>query len=671
MHAGLSGLTAEEVEPARRLILDALEQAASEGVLLDARLAALRDLRVAQRGWPAGSMPAGLSRLIHAVPLLLQGVPLRTAFAPDEEMAQLSVQVADPDFFGQVLGDMLGRQERLCAYVEPDPDFFRKRDEAETAMLESSRRAMGENQFRALHSAESAPAKRPSTAAERDTLPCIRPAELSLEPRQLPALAPTQADVECVGAATNGMTQVRVAFDLTSLAQEHPAWLQLYAELLPELGARSMSYARAASWRRERVSGFGMLLDSLTGADGDLTVCMSFQASAPREDQHFIVPVLQAWISCPSFDDKDRLRYLIQSIINRRLNGLSAAGHTLAEFAACACLSAKSAFDDQRLGLGSISFLAELRKMAVSELGIDSLARSLRELHERITGQRPQALCIGLPEDVVILQPDLEALVQAVVAASAAQKPMAAGDAVAFANVTWPLCLTPASGELGAPRSWKRSEVPVARALNLPGLVQHCVQAWHAPLPGHPDAPILAVAAELLVQRWLHPALRERGGAYGAMAAYRPEQCAFVVSSFRDPRLAATYEDIDAAVWALGHEALPQIDVDEAIVGIMKTLDKPQAAVNEALLAWRNRTRSIGIADRALYRSRVLACNAPRLKEVALRWLATELPHRAAAVGRIDQDLAGLTLWNPPDLADAGAVKQPMAAANNTSAQFE
>jgi Zn-dependent M16 (insulinase) family peptidase len=640
MHAGLSGLRAEQVAPARELILDALAHAVRNGVPMAAREAALRDLRVAQRGWPAGPMPTGLGRLIQAVPLLLHGVPLRNAFAPEEEMAQLAALVAAPDFFADVLGDMLNRSACVCAHVEPDPDFLRKREQAEASMLNETLQAMDDRQKQALCNNVAGLRKRAATAEERNTLPCTRPTDLGLVPRQLPSLLAAPVDVECAGAATNGMTQVRVTFDMTPLLQEHPAWLQSYADVVPELGVRGLSSADAASWRRTRVSGFGMVLDSITDAAGDLTVSLSFQASAPREDQDLIAPVLQAWINDPSLADTERLRYVIQTMVDRRLNGLPAAGHALAELAACAMLSAKSAFDDRRLGVGSTGFLADLRSTAASESGLDNISRRLDELRKRLTATRPRVLCIGLTEDVRTLEPQLKALVEAVTGVPVAERPVAKDHAAR-----------------------EPVPAPVALALHLPGLVQHCVQAWPAPLPGHRDAPILAVAAELLVQQWLHPALRERGGAYGAMAAYRGEQCAFVVSSFRDPRLVASYEDFDAAVWALAHEALPQTDIDEAIVSVIRQLDKPLAPADEALLAWRNRTRGIDIAHRAMYRARVLACSAPRLREVALRWLTAGTPHRAAAVGHIGQDLAGLVLWNPPDLADSGTVRHRATAA--------
>ena len=104
----------------------------------------------------------------------------------------------------------------------------------------------------------------------------------------------------------------------------------------------------------------------------------------------------------------------------------------------------------------------------------------------------------------------------------------------------------------------------------------------HPVIGAHPDAPVLSVLAAFLRNGFLHRSIREQGGAYGGGASHDPNIAAFRFFSYRDPRLVETLTDFDAAItWLLAtqHE---QLALEEAILSVMASLDKPGSPAGEA-----------------------------------------------------------------------------------------
>ncbi|MEK5750253.1 hypothetical protein, partial [Acinetobacter nosocomialis] len=79
--------------------------------------------------------------------------------------------------------------------------------------------------------------------------------------------------------------------------------------------------------------------------------------------------------------------------------------------------------------------------------------------------------------------------------------------------------------------------------------------------------------AAYLRNGYLHSAIREKGGAYGGGASYDGNACAFRFYSYRDPRLAETFNDFEASIqWLLNAEQ-KEHQLEEAILGLVSGMD--------------------------------------------------------------------------------------------------
>jgi len=153
---------------------------------------------------------------------------------------------------------------------------------------------------------------------------------------------------------------------------------------------------------------------------------------------------------------------------------------------------------------------------------------------------------------------------------------------------------------------------------------------------------VLTVLGGFLRNGFLHRAIREQGGAYGGGASHDAGIAAFRFYSYRDPRLAETLRDFDLAVsWMLDtqhqHRAL-----EEAILGVIGSMDKPSSPAGEAKQHFHNRLFGRSHATREQFRQRVLEVTLDDLRRVTETYLKPELASTAVVThaGQLDSTAA-------------------------------
>jgi Zn-dependent M16 (insulinase) family peptidase len=262
-------------------------------------------------------------------------------------------------------------------------------------------------------------------------------------------------------------------------------------------------------------------------------------------------------------------------------------------------------------GVGGLPFYGALQKQSKTPEGIAEIATQLADLHKRIVSRAPTVLCSGIEDDAAALGARLQF-----------RAPPATPDGVSSHGSC--------------------ENLAANAALHAVSQINHCVIAWKVPGEHHPDAAALAVTAVLISNQVLHQALREKGGAYGGSARYEGNAGIFSMASFRDPRLAGTYADFDSAIQIVLESEFSAEQVEEAIIGVIKVLDRPETPHAEVLSAWNMHHRGLNEATRTQFRSGVLSCTMTHVKAATKRWLRDGLPSRAAFVGDVKQDLVGL-----------------------------
>jgi Zn-dependent M16 (insulinase) family peptidase len=274
---------------------------------------------------------------------------------------------------------------------------------------------------------------------------------------------------------------------------------------------------------------------------------------------------------------------------------VTGSGHGLAMMAAAAGLSPTAALSHRWYGLAGIKALKHLDDALDDAVALQAYAERLQRLRNALLKAPRQFLLIGEEEQ-------RSGLTSALAARWA--------DAAA-AEDTAPFTL-PASSE---PRNqgWTTSTQ-----------VNFCARAYPAVPMEHADGAALMVLGGFLRNNFLHRAIREQGGAYGGGAGYDPDSAAFRFYSYRDPRLAETLADFDASVrWLLEHDHEWRL-VEEAILGVISSIDKPGSPAGEVKKTFHAALHGRTAEQRRRFRARVLQVTQDDLKRVAASYLKPE-----------------------------------------------
>lgn len=302
------------------------------------------------------------------------------------------------------------------------------------------------------------------------------------------------------------------------------------------------------------------------------------------------------------FDEKNRIVELLQQRKARWQSRVSGSGHSYAMQIAGRKHSALALRDYHNTGLGALNWLSELvSKIEQDDTAYNALIDELKLIHNRLLKAPKQFL-------VVCEEHHSDRLVEEV---------QTIWDKVAIDDN--PHALTQVNfADSNNDEAWL-----------IQANVQFCASAYPAVEVSHPDAAPLMILAAYLRNGFLHSAIREKGGAYGGGASYDGNACSFRFYSYRDPRLAETFKDFDASVqWLLNAEQQPH-QLEEAILGLIASMDKPGSPAGEAITACYALLHKRTPAFRQMLRERLLNVTLGDLKRVAVAYLVEQQPTKA------------------------------------------
>jgi Zn-dependent M16 (insulinase) family peptidase len=170
--------------------------------------------------------------------------------------------------------------------------------------------------------------------------------------------------------------------------------------------------------------------------------------------------------------------------------------------------------------------------------------------------------------------------------------------------------------------------------------VNFCAWALPTVTLDHADSAALAVLSGVLRNAYLHTAIREKGGAYGAGASQDSALGCFKFYSYRDPRVEGTFADFQAAIeWVL-HKSNGEDLIEQSILGIIGGMDRPGSPAGEAKQFFHQdrsgRTREL----RQSFRERLLSCSWKEMQRVADQYLRAKTGSRAVIAPRGSEKIA-------------------------------
>jgi Zn-dependent M16 (insulinase) family peptidase len=133
----------------------------------------------------------------------------------------------------------------------------------------------------------------------------------------------------------------------------------------------------------------------------------------------------------------------------------------------------------------------------------------------------------------------------------------------------------------------------------------------------------LLVLANYLRDTFLHRELREKGGAYGAVAQASIGGGTFYLASYRDPNVIRTYDTYDRAIkWVIDGE-IDEEALKEAILGACGDVDPLESPDIKGRREATNQLTGFTRSEREKFKKRLLEVSAADLRRIAATYLAT------------------------------------------------
>ena len=608
---GLEGSEPEHAEAVEQLILATLQRVADEGVPQDMIDAALHQLELHQREIGGDHYPYGLQLMFNALPAATHYGDPAALLNLDPALEQLRAKASKPGFMQEAVQRLLlNNRHRVRFTLRPDAELSEESKRLEQEQLEAIRSRLTDADKHAIMQRTQALEERQAQEDDAGILPQVTLADVRPD---VSYVAPTAHHAQGLPVTeyvvgTNGLLYQQLLADLPALSREQLTWLPFFTQAWTEVGAGGNDYL----FQQQKQTATVGSLTAYASIKGAVTNCNELQGylvmtgkALTAKAADFSALMQETWNSA-DFSEADRLVDLLTQARSRREQGITGNGHSLAMSLAAAPLNAAADIADELGGLPQIKRLKE-RALLAQQQGGAFLSTALQDL----------AAQFSLPQEALLVHDEQGALAHR-----------------HSLQHCWPAAGVAPAQSL----SWQTGQNPNWWMVD--SQVNFCAWALPTVTMEHPDAPVLAVLAGVLRNAFLHTAIREKGGAYGAGATQDSALGCFKFYSYRDPRVEGTFADFAASInWVLQRPAGDDL-VEQAVLGLIGSMDRPGSPAGEAKQFFHLDRSGRSRLLRQQFREGLLRTRWADVQRAAAQYLRDQAGQRAVLAPRGTEALA-------------------------------
>ena len=603
---GIEGSNPQQADAVEAMIMEVLEEVAENGIPEEQVAASLHQLELSQREVSGDSYPYGLNLILTCLTSATHRGDPASLLNLDAILQRMQQQITNPDYIKSLAKDLLlNNQHRIRLVLKPDPALAKNREQAEKNRLSEIKNSLSEEQKQTIINAASALKERQQMHEDMEVLPKVGLADVPATISYPEAVKRQQKPLPLTSysAGTNGLAYQQITMPLPDLTAEQMDLLPLYSTCVTEMGVGSRDYQQTQLWHSKIVGSYSASASVRTDKDNLSKLRGNFTLAAKglARNQRAMSELMQESFAQARFDELFRLKELVAQILTHREAGVVGNGHVLAMIAASSGLSSYGYLNQRWGGMSGLIQLRTLNDSITTEDGLEQLSQQLQDIHQLFLNQPRQYLLVS--ENDKLSQ--FGAVIENTFINENNQ--MQSNNLIDYRPTLKP-----------TNHSWTANTQ-----------VSFCAKAFPTVASTHPDAAALTVLGGVLRNGYLHRAIREQGGAYGAGAAQDSQSGAFRFFSYRDPRITETLDDFDQSIHWVLENPLGEDKIEQAILGIISSLDKPGSPAGEAIQTFHGELNARSKDSLSEFRSRVLAVNESQLKDVSEQYLGRQTAHTA------------------------------------------
>jgi len=593
---GIEGSEPGDAEAFEKLVIDVLLDVAENGVPLEHLEAVLHQLELSQREIGGDGYPYGLQLILSGLSAAIHRGEPSQLLNLDPVIESLREKIKDASYIKQLVKELLlDNPHRVRLTMKPDTGLSMRKEAAEHERLAKMKAAMSDDDRSRVVRRAAELALRQQQEDDPEVLPKVGLEDVPPEIKIPAAITRNIADTESTlfAQGTNGLVYHEMVLDLPAFNPDQLDMLPFFSSCLTELGVGDRDYLQVQGWQSS-VSGGVSGHSSIRGHSDDVQQTLGyyvFAGKALERNNEKLSELMHDTIHGVRFDEHDRIREIISQRRARREQSVTGNGHALAMSAASSGMCPVASLGHRFNGLEGIRILKAVDD-ANKEGAVEELAGKFGEIHRKLIAAPRQYMIIGEQEK-------LDSLINGFEKIWSAEQ----------------------AGQSFQPFAVDRVDEAVKQMWVTNTQVNFCARAYKTVPMDHPDAAPLSVLGGFLRNGFLHTAIREKGGAYGGGASHDTNIAAFRFYSYRDPRLDETLDDFDRAIeWMLSNKHEWRM-VEEAILGVISSIDKPGSPSGEARQAFHNLLHGRTLDKLQAFRQNVLSVRLDDLKRVTQTYL--------------------------------------------------
>ena len=607
--AGLEGVGKDKASEVEELILTTLEKLVIDGVPEDLINSSLHQLEIGQREVSGGGMPYGLQLMLGCMNACIHHDDPISMLDLDANFRKLKTLISQKGYIEELISTcLINNQHRLNYELKPDPKFNENLENFFTSTLKNKEETLTEEDRGEINDLAKALKARQEAMDDVEILPKVTKQDIPLK-REYTHVSFLKNNRSVYEVGTNGLMYSDFLFPCKNLTSQELLFSSLYTFILTEVGLKESSYEEIQALQSSITGGLNASFKLQTNDQsepGKLFLCISSKSLENNFDE--MEKLILNTLENARFDEEDRILDLFNIFIARNEESINQNGHILAMNSAASSLNKFSATAYQMSGLQMLNqSKATISKMKDAADAIN-LINMLKSIHFKVLHNPFKIFTACSPKTLDAKSMD-------------------------FKNIQYEAeqCLIEPINEQTA---WITGSQ-----------VCYCAEAFQSVPREHPDAPALSVLATVLRNGFLHTAIREKGGAYGAGATNDTSTNTFKFFSYRDPKCTETFSAFkDAVEWS--KTSITEQHLEEAILGVVSSIDKPLSPVGEAKNDFNFNLENISTKERLEMRQRVINCSIEDLIRVNEKYLTKESKKSilAGEAYREEASSLGLTL---------------------------
>ncbi len=589
--AGLEGVDSNKQLEVEELILNCLKDVVSNGISDQLIRSSLHQLEIKQREITGSGMPYGLQIMLSCLPACLHNDDPLKVLDLDSSFNLIKNNLKDKNYIEKLIEEkIINNPHRVNYCLAPDTEFNSKNEKKiKEKVDEKSKKLSSKDKERIIKLTKDLKIRQ-EKSDNPEVLPKVTKSDIPKK-RVYAKSESYKNDSKnfFYKVGTNGITYHSIVLPCSPLTDNEFKVASLFTNTLTDIGIGNKSYEEIQKIQSAVTGGISASFTLIPNENqSSHYLGLKITSKSLEENEQEMQNLMIETAKDSNFSDKSRIKDMLNFITSDNEKSLIQNGHILSMSNAAAQINNVSATNDFASGVNFITNTSKLSKKIDKNSELDKYIELLNSIKNKINpvpSYTFTASSLNMDQSKINFAFDDKNNSFSIQNYFDIQQE----------SIGW---ITGAQ-------------------------VTYCAEAFPTVDFFHKDAPALSVLGAVLRNGYLHSAIREKGGAYGSGAMQDSNNKVFKFFSYRDPRCTETFEEFKKSrEWSLKN--ISQEQLDEGILGIISSIDKPLSPFGEAMSDFSMNLDKKDLEKRLEVRSLVKNCTLDDLINVSQKYLFNE-----------------------------------------------